>query len=68
MINFFKCLYISDEGNVKMPSHKSFKTKMKLARAGKKNRPLPQWTRFKTGSTIRYNAKRRRWRQTKLGL
>eukprot|EP00045_Choanoeca_perplexa_P019690 m.3326 g.3326 ORF g.3326 m.3326 type:complete len:52 (+) comp5069_c0_seq1:67-222(+) len=51
-----------------MPSHKSYKTKMKLGRAQKKNRPLPQWTRLKTGSTIRYNAKRRRWRQTKLGL
>ncbi|EDQ88587.1 uncharacterized protein MONBRDRAFT_32764 [Monosiga brevicollis MX1] len=41
---------------------------MKLAKAARVNRPLPQWTRFKTGSTIRYNAKRRRWRQTKLGL
>lgn len=31
-------------------------------------RPLPQWMRMKTGSRIRYNAKRRHWRRTKLKL
>ncbi|ODQ63454.1 ribosomal protein L39e, partial [Nadsonia fulvescens var. elongata DSM 6958] len=49
-------------------SQKSLKTKLKLAKAQKQNRPLPQWFRFKTGSTIRYNAKRRHWRRTKLNI
>ncbi|CAH2354779.1 60S ribosomal protein L39 [[Candida] railenensis] len=51
-----------------MPSQKSFKTKQKLAKAQNKNRPLPQWIRLRTGNTIRYNAKRRHWRRTKLGI
>ena len=51
-----------------MPSHKSFKIKMKLAKAARRNRPLPQWVRLKTDNKIRYNAKRRRWRSTKLGF
>merc|ERR1712046_424929 len=46
---------------VKMPSHKSFRTKVKLAKAQKQNRPIPQWIRLRTGNTIRYNAKRRHW-------
>ncbi|TVY50815.1 60S ribosomal protein L39 [Lachnellula cervina] len=37
-----------------MPSHKSFRTKQKLARAQKQNRPIPQWIRLRTGNTIRY--------------
>ncbi|ODV93360.1 hypothetical protein PACTADRAFT_46903, partial [Pachysolen tannophilus NRRL Y-2460] len=49
-------------------SQKSFKTKQKLAKSQKQNRPLPQWIRLKTGNTIRYNAKRRHWRRTKLGI
>ncbi|EKD17903.1 ribosomal L39 protein [Drepanopeziza brunnea f. sp. 'multigermtubi' MB_m1] len=36
-----------------MPSHKSFRTKVKLARAQKQNRPIPQWIRLRTGNTIR---------------
>ncbi|KFY23596.1 hypothetical protein V493_05751, partial [Pseudogymnoascus sp. VKM F-4281 (FW-2241)] len=44
-----------------MPSHKSFRTKVKLAKAQKSNRPIPQWIRLRTGNTIRYNAKRRHW-------
>ncbi|CAN3376081.1 hypothetical protein JNB11_02415 [Kocuria palustris] len=51
-----------------MPSQKSFKVKQKLAKASKQNRPLPQWIRLRTDNTIRYNAKRRHWRRTKLGL
>ncbi|EQC32405.1 60S ribosomal protein L39 [Saprolegnia diclina VS20] len=51
-----------------MPSHKSFRTKTILAKKMKQNRPIPQWIRLKTGNTIRYNAKRRHWRRTKLGL
>ncbi|CEI38978.1 hypothetical protein FSHL1_002123 [Fusarium sambucinum] len=53
---------------VTMPSHKSFRTKQKLAKAQKQNRPVPQWVRLRTGNTIRYNAKRRHWRKTKLGI
>ncbi|XXQ38185.1 60S ribosomal protein L39 [Plasmodiophora brassicae] len=51
-----------------MPSHKSFKIKVKLAKKQRQNRPLPQWIRMRTGNTIRYNAKRRNWRRTKLNL
>ncbi|RMZ73261.1 60S ribosomal L39 [Pyrenophora seminiperda CCB06] len=36
-----------------MPSQKSFRTKQKLARAQKQNRPIPQWIRLRTGNTIR---------------
>ncbi|CAD6563901.1 MAG: 60S ribosomal protein L39 [Alectoria sarmentosa] len=36
-----------------MPSHKSFRTKQKLAKAQKQNRPIPQWIRLRTGNTIR---------------
>ncbi|OBT48240.1 hypothetical protein VE00_01042 [Pseudogymnoascus sp. WSF 3629] len=36
----------------KMPSHKSFRTKVKLAKAQKSNRPIPQWIRLRTGNTI----------------
>ncbi|CEJ54809.1 Putative 60s ribosomal protein l39 [Penicillium brasilianum] len=49
-------------------SHKTFRTKQKLAKAQKQNRPIPQWIRLRTGNTIRYNAKRRHWRKTRLGI
>lgn len=52
----------------KMPSHKSFRTKQKLAKAQKQNRPVPQWIRLRTDNNIRYNAKRRHWRKTRLGI
>jgi large subunit ribosomal protein L39e len=39
-----------------LQSHKSFRTKQKLARAQKQNRPIPQWIRLRTGNTIRYAA------------
>ena len=55
-------------GRAKMPSQKSFQIKMKLAKKQKQNRPIPHWFRMKTDNTIRYNAKRRNWRRTKLGL
>ncbi|OAQ84499.1 ribosomal l39 protein domain-containing protein [Purpureocillium lilacinum] len=35
-------------------SHKSFRTKQKLAKAQKQNRPVPQWIRLRTGNTVRY--------------
>jgi large subunit ribosomal protein L39e len=50
------------------PSHKSFRTKQKLGKKMRQNRPIPQWIRLRTGNTIRYNAKRRQWRRTKLGI
>lgn len=34
-------------------SHKSFRTKQKLAKAQKQNRPIPQWIRLRTGNTIK---------------
>ncbi|CCC68930.1 hypothetical protein NCAS_0I03040 [Naumovozyma castellii] len=51
-----------------MAAKKSFKTKQRLAKAQKQNRPLPQWIRLRTDNKIRYNAKRRNWRRTKLGI
>ncbi|CAG0903857.1 unnamed protein product, partial [Cyprideis torosa] len=51
-----------------MAAHKTFRIKMKLAKKAKQNRPIPQWVRMRTGNTIRYNAKRRHWRRTKLKL
>jgi len=49
-------------------SQKTLKVKRILAKKQKQNRPIPQWIRLRTGNTIRYNAKRRHWRRTKLGL
>lgn len=51
-----------------MPSHKSLRTKLLLAKKSRQNRPIPNWIRNRTGNTIRYNAKRRHWRRTKLGI
>ena len=51
-----------------MPSYKTFKTKQTLAKKMKQNRPIPQWIRLRTDNKIRWNAKRRHWRRTKLGL
>eukprot|EP00037_Helgoeca_nana_P031872 m.411000 g.411000 ORF g.411000 m.411000 type:complete len:52 (-) comp28542_c0_seq1:54-209(-) len=49
-----------------MPSNKTYKIKAKLGRKMKQNRQLPQWFRMKTDNTIKWNAKRRHWRRTKL--
>ncbi|KAG0253052.1 60S ribosomal protein L39 [Mortierella polycephala] len=51
-----------------LPSNKSFIIKRKLGKKLKQNRPLPNWCRMRTDNKIRYNAKRRHWRRTKLGL
>ncbi|ORY79983.1 component of cytosolic 80S ribosome and 60S large subunit [Protomyces lactucae-debilis] len=51
-----------------MPSNKPLRIKLKLARKSKQNRPIPQWIRLRTDNTIKYNAKRRHWRRTKLNL
>ncbi|PNT67017.1 hypothetical protein BRADI_3g19680v3 [Brachypodium distachyon] len=50
------------------PSHKTFRIKQKLAKKMRQNRPIPYWIRMRTDNTIRYNAKRRHWRRTKLGF
>lgn len=50
------------------PSQKTFKIKKILAKKARQNRPLPQWIRMRTDNTVKYNAKRRHWRRTKLGL
>jgi large subunit ribosomal protein L39e len=44
----------------KLQSQKSFRTKVKLAKAQKQNRPIPQWIRLRTGNTIRYVVSLRR--------
>lgn len=46
----------------------SNRTKKVLAKKAKQNRPIPHWIRFRTDNKIRYNAKRRHWRRTKLGI
>jgi|YelNatPaOPRAMG01_1025707.scaffolds.fasta_scaffold34688_2 large subunit ribosomal protein L39e len=51
-----------------MPSHKTFKIKIKLAKKAKQNRPVPVWFRYKKDTKIRYNNKRRHWRRTKLNF
>ena len=50
------------------PSQKTFRTKRTLAKKQRQNRPLPHWCRLRTDNTIKWNAKRRHWRRTKLGL
>ncbi|KAF5346781.1 hypothetical protein D9756_010414 [Leucocoprinus leucothites] len=35
-----------------MPSQKTFRVKQKLAKAGRQNRPIPQWFRLKTDTKI----------------
>ncbi|CUM46807.1 unnamed protein product [Debaryomyces tyrocola] len=59
---------VANSGKKLEVSQKSFRTKQKLAKAQKQNRPLPQWIRLRSGNTIRYNAKRRHWRRTKLNI
>lgn len=52
--------------NRKMGAKKSLLIKKRLAKKQRQNRPLPNWFRYKTNNTIRYNAFRRHWRRTKL--
>ncbi|RCV30551.1 hypothetical protein SETIT_6G104600v2 [Setaria italica] len=61
-------LFVLDCRFSKMPSHKTFQIKKKLAKKMRQNRPIPYWIRMRTDNTIRYNAKRRHWRRTKLGF
>jgi large subunit ribosomal protein L39e len=46
------------DDTLELQSHKTFRTKQKLARAQKQNRPIPQWIRLRTGNTIRYDLHR----------
>lgn len=57
-----------NRGTSTMPSQKTFRIKRVLAKKAKQNRPIPHWIRFRTNNKIRYNAKRRHWRRTKLGI
>jgi large subunit ribosomal protein L39e len=65
---FFASLSSCESHDFKMPSHKSFMIKKKLGKKMRQNRPIPHWIRLRTDNTIRYNAKRRHWRRTKLGF
>ncbi|XP_012370507.1 60S ribosomal protein L39-like [Octodon degus] len=51
-----------------MSSHKTFTIKRILTKKQKQNYPIPQWIGMRTDNKIRYNSKRRHWRETKLGL
>ena len=51
-----------------MGSLKKFRRKVKMAKEIKSNRALPNWIRYRTDNTIRYNAKRRHWRRTRIGF
>lgn len=50
------------------PSKKTFRTKLALSKAQRRNRPIPNWFRLKTDNKIQYNALRRHWRRTKLNI
>ncbi|KAG1662994.1 hypothetical protein FOA52_000565 [Chlamydomonas sp. UWO 241] len=51
-----------------MGSHKSTRLKKILSKAQNSNKPIPHWIRYRTDNKIRYNAKRRHWRRTKMGI
>lgn len=51
-----------------MGAVKTLLMKKRLAKKQRQNRPLPNWFRYKTDNKIRYNAKRRHWRRTKLKI
>jgi len=51
-----------------MGANKTLLMKKRLAKKQRQNRPLPNWFRYKSDSNIRYNAKRRHWRRTKLKI
>lgn len=61
----FQRLKLSERCNDQNPVF-TFKKKMHMAKKIKQNRPLPNWIRYRTDNTIRYNARRRHWRRTKL--
>ena len=65
---FTHTVYIMNLLPTTQPSQKTFRTKRTLAKKQRQNRPLPHWVRLRTDNTIKWNAKRRHWRRTKLGL
>ncbi len=67
LLDFFLPLLIALRLS-QQPSQKTFRTKRTLAKKQRQNRPLPQWIRLRTDNTVKYNAKRRHWRRTKLGI
>merc|ERR1712212_1401991 len=40
-----------------MAAHKELRKKLILAKKQKQNRPVPNWIRYRTGNTIKYNAR-----------
>ena len=42
--------------------------KKKYAKKNNQNKQVPYWIRLRTGSTIKWNNKRRHWRRTKLNF
>jgi len=60
--------FIFNIKTVQMGSNKSFMRKTMMAKCIKKNRALPNWIRYRTDNKIRYNAKRRHWRRTRIGF
>ncbi|CAN6208467.1 unnamed protein product, partial [Urochloa humidicola] len=67
-VSFPRAAAAAPVASAAMPSHKTFRIKKKLAKKQRQNRPIPYWIRMRTDNTIRYNAKRRHWRRTKLGF
>lgn len=51
-----------------MGANKTLLMKKRFAKKQRQNRPLPNWFRYKSDNKIRYNAKRRHWRRTKLKI
>ncbi len=49
-----------------MAHYKPLARKLRLAKAGKQNSPIPIWVTIKTRRKVRFNLKRRMWRRTKL--
>lgn len=63
---FIKIIIIYNHTFAAMGAKKSLLMKKRLGKKQRQNRPLPNWFRYKTDNSIRYNAKRRHWRRTKL--
>jgi large subunit ribosomal protein L39e len=51
-----------------MAHYKPLAKKLRLAKAGKSNSPVPVWVTIKTRRRVRFNTRRRHWRRTNLKL
>ncbi len=49
-----------------MARNKPLARKLRLAKAGKSNSPIPVWVTVKTRRKIRFNTRRRNWRRGRL--